>query len=111
MPSSKDTPQDYEALDLWRGILRELRPHLRGICTATILGILVAAISLIQPQVVGTIVNSAADGLDMRLVFLFTLGLTLGAVLSALEQYILERISELANQWSTVFGLSSPEKC
>lgn len=100
MPSSKEMSHDYEARDLWRGILGEIRPHFRGICLATILGIVVAAISLIQPRVVGRIVNSAADGIDIRLVFAFALGLTLGAVFSALEQYILERISE-----SMVYGI------
>ncbi|QRV02823.1 ABC transporter ATP-binding protein [Arcanobacterium phocisimile] len=78
----------------WKQIAAELKPHLLALILAIIIGITVATISLIQPTLIGNIVNSASASLDWKLVSFFISGLAAVAILSAFEQYVLEKISE-----------------
>ena len=80
--------------NVWRLILSELKPHKFGLSVALVLGLVVAALSLAQPSLVGLIVNSISDQFNIKLIILSVCCLILAALLSAFEQYLLERISE-----------------
>ncbi|QPK81918.1 hypothetical protein G7Y41_03630 [Schaalia sp. ZJ405] len=61
---------------------------------ALVLGIGVSGLSLLQPQLVGFLVNGISVGLDLKLVAFSTACLFLTALLGAFEQYLLEHVSE-----------------
>lgn len=79
---------------VWSSIFGELKPHAFALAVALLLGVMVSALSLLQPRLIGFIVNSVSNGLNVRLVILSACCLLLAALLSAFEQYLLERIGE-----------------
>lgn len=95
MPNGSDKASSQKGKGVWFSILRELKPHKFGLTIALVLGIVVSGLSLLQPLLIGSIVNSVSSGLDFRLVVLSACCLLFAALLSAFEQYLLERIGEM----------------
>lgn len=95
MPNDSDKASSQKGKGVWFSILRELKPHKFGLTIALVLGIVVSGLSLLQPLLIGSIVNSVSSGLDFRLVVLSACCLLFAALLSAFEQYLLERIGEM----------------
>lgn len=95
MPNGSDKASSQKGKGVWFSILHELKPHKFGLTIALILGIVVSGLSLLQPLLIDSIVNSVSSGLDFRLVVLSACCLLFAALLSAFEQYLLERIGEM----------------
>lgn len=95
IPNGSDKASSQKGKGVWFSILRELKPHKFGLTIALVLGIVVSGLSLLQPLLIGSIVNSVSSGLDFRLVVLSACCLLFAALLSAFEQYLLERIGEM----------------
>lgn len=95
MPNGSDKASSQKGKGVWFSILRELKPHKFGLTIALVLGIVVSGLSLLQPLLIGSIVNSVSSALDFRLVVLSACCLLFAALLSAFEQYLLEQIGEM----------------
>ena len=61
MPNGSDKASSQKGKGVWFSILRELKPHKFGLTIALVLGIVVSGLSLLQPLLIGSIVNSVSS--------------------------------------------------
>ncbi|WP_336662943.1 ABC transporter ATP-binding protein [Leucobacter sp. USHLN154] len=82
-----------------RASLRELLPYLfeqrRLLVVALVLGLVAAVASLVQPPLLGQIITRVQEGLPLAgLLGLLSVIVVVGAVLSGLQHYVLQRMGE-----------------
>lgn len=87
--SSGDVPST-RLRDLWPYV----RPHRRSLVLALVLSLLGSAATIAQPLVVADIVDSFASGIAPAMMILLAVLLVFSALLTCLQQLILERSSE-----------------